>query len=81
MTSRVCRVCGGSLAGKRADAITCSNACRQARARQRDQVRRDGDKALDMIYYLLVERAEGEFPRLAEKKLNAVQDYLAKYMI
>jgi hypothetical protein len=34
-TAMVCIVCGKSFIAKRADAVTCSNRCRQARHRER----------------------------------------------
>lgn len=36
MTERRCPVCGTSLDGRRADAVTCSTSCR----RERDRLRR-----------------------------------------
>lgn len=40
MTTRTCEACGKSLSGKRRNAKTCSNACRQAAHRERQEAKR-----------------------------------------
>lgn len=48
-TERVCIVCGGSLEGKRSDAITDSPACRQKVRRWRKADNRDAKKAIQTL--------------------------------
>jgi hypothetical protein len=46
---RVCEVCGGSLAGKRRQAKTCGDRCRQARHRERAALLTRYDVALSIV--------------------------------
>lgn len=81
MFQKQCIVCGDYFTTRRCHAKTCGDACRARLSRHKKRLSRWADEAMDYVYALATERAQGHFSDEAARNLNRIAAYVDEIML